>query len=92
MRWEYLRGPAAGQGTQIRPATDHEDARRRAHRGAPIVANALLTTKSGETGSDGVRVELALDHGRLVTVAPAPGPKPGAEVGVRLTGGVSFTR
>ena len=41
---------------------------------------------------DGVRVELALDHGRLVTVAPAPGPKPGAEVGVRLTGGVSFTR
>jgi len=41
---------------------------------------------------DGVRVELALDHGRLVTAAPAPGPKPGAEVGVRLIGGVSFTR
>jgi ABC-type sulfate/molybdate transport systems ATPase subunit len=41
---------------------------------------------------DGVRVELALDHGRLVAVAPAPGPSPGAEVGVRLRGGVSFPR
>ena len=41
---------------------------------------------------DGVRVELALDHGRLVALAPAPGPRPGAEVGVRLLGGVTFPR
>jgi ABC-type nitrate/sulfonate/bicarbonate transport system ATPase subunit len=41
---------------------------------------------------DGVRVELALDHGRLVALAPAPGPPPGAEVGVRLQGGVAFAR
>jgi ABC-type nitrate/sulfonate/bicarbonate transport system ATPase subunit len=41
---------------------------------------------------DGVRVELALDHGRLVALAPAPGPRPGTEVGVRLLGGVSFPR
>jgi ABC-type nitrate/sulfonate/bicarbonate transport system ATPase subunit len=41
---------------------------------------------------DGVRVELALEHGRLVALAPAPGPAPGAEVGVRLTGGVAFAR
>jgi ABC-type nitrate/sulfonate/bicarbonate transport system ATPase subunit len=41
---------------------------------------------------DGVRVELALDHGRLVALAPAPGPPPGAEVAVRLTGGVTFPR
>jgi ABC-type sulfate/molybdate transport systems ATPase subunit len=41
---------------------------------------------------DGVRVELALDHGRLVALAPAPGPAPGAEVGVRLLGGVTFPR
>jgi ABC-type nitrate/sulfonate/bicarbonate transport system ATPase subunit len=41
---------------------------------------------------DGVRVELALDHGRLVALAPAPGPEPGAEVGVRLLGGVTFPR
>jgi ABC-type nitrate/sulfonate/bicarbonate transport system ATPase subunit len=39
---------------------------------------------------DGVRVELALEHGRLVALAPAPGPAPGAEVGVRLLGGVTF--
>jgi hypothetical protein len=39
-----------------------------------------------------VRVELALEHGRLVALAPAPGPAPGAEVGVRLTGGVAFAR
>jgi ABC-type sulfate/molybdate transport systems ATPase subunit len=41
---------------------------------------------------DGVRVELELDHGRLVALAPAPGPAPGDEVGVRLLGGVSFPR
>jgi ABC-type sulfate/molybdate transport systems ATPase subunit len=41
---------------------------------------------------DGVRVELALDRGRLVALAPAPGPQPGAEVGVRLLGGVTFPR
>jgi ABC-type sulfate/molybdate transport systems ATPase subunit len=41
---------------------------------------------------DGVRVELALDRGRLVAMSPAPGPEPGAEVGVRLLGGVSFPR
>jgi ABC-type sulfate/molybdate transport systems ATPase subunit len=41
---------------------------------------------------DGVRVELALDHGRLVALTPAPGPEPGAEVRVRLLGGVSFPR
>jgi ABC-type nitrate/sulfonate/bicarbonate transport system ATPase subunit len=41
---------------------------------------------------DGVRAELALAHGHLVATAPAPGPPPGAEVGVRLLGGVSFPR
>jgi ABC-type nitrate/sulfonate/bicarbonate transport system ATPase subunit len=41
---------------------------------------------------DGVRVELALENGRLVATVPAPGPEPGAEVGVRLRGGVSFPR
>ena len=41
---------------------------------------------------DGIRVELALAAGRLVATTPAPGPKPGAEVGVRLLGGVSFPR
>jgi ABC-type nitrate/sulfonate/bicarbonate transport system ATPase subunit len=39
---------------------------------------------------DGVRVELALDHGRLVAMTPAPGPEPGTVVGVRLLGGVTF--
>ena len=41
---------------------------------------------------DGVRVELALDHGRLVALAAAPGPPLGADVGVRLVGGVAFPR
>jgi hypothetical protein len=41
---------------------------------------------------DGVRVELTLEHGRLVALAPVPGPPAGAEVGVRLLGGVSFPR
>ena len=39
---------------------------------------------------DGVRVELTLDHGRLVALAPAPGPTLGTEVSVRLRGGVRF--
>jgi ABC-type sulfate/molybdate transport systems ATPase subunit len=39
---------------------------------------------------DGVRVELTLDNGRLVAVSPAPGPEPGSEVSLRLTGGVRF--
>jgi ABC-type nitrate/sulfonate/bicarbonate transport system ATPase subunit len=41
---------------------------------------------------DGVRVEMALDRGRVVATAPAPGPRPGTEVGVRLLGGVTFPR
>jgi ABC-type sulfate/molybdate transport systems ATPase subunit len=41
---------------------------------------------------DGVRVELAVEGGRVVALAPAPGPTPGAEIGVRLLGGVSFPR
>ncbi|MDX6723372.1 MAG: thiamine transport system ATP-binding protein [Solirubrobacteraceae bacterium] len=41
---------------------------------------------------DGVRVELALDRGRVVATAPAPGPRPGTEVRVRLLGGVTFPR
>jgi hypothetical protein len=41
---------------------------------------------------DGVRVELTLDHGRLVALAPVPGPVPGSEVGVRLLGGATFPR
>jgi len=40
----------------------------------------------------GVRVELTLDHGRLVAMAPALAPKPGAEVSLRLLGGVRFPR
>jgi ABC-type sulfate/molybdate transport systems ATPase subunit len=39
---------------------------------------------------EGVRVELALDAGRLVALAPAPGPRLGADVGVRVDGGVRF--
>jgi ABC-type sulfate/molybdate transport systems ATPase subunit len=41
---------------------------------------------------EGVRVELALDDGRLVAHAPVPGPRRGEEVGVRLLGGVRFPR
>jgi ABC-type nitrate/sulfonate/bicarbonate transport system ATPase subunit len=41
---------------------------------------------------DGVRVELTLEHGRLVALAPAPGPAAGSEVRVRLRGGVTFPR
>jgi ABC-type sulfate/molybdate transport systems ATPase subunit len=39
---------------------------------------------------EGVRVELALDRGRVVAMAPAPGPAVGAEVSLRLVGGVRF--
>jgi ABC-type nitrate/sulfonate/bicarbonate transport system ATPase subunit len=41
---------------------------------------------------EGVRLELTLDHGHLVAMAPAPGPKPGAEVSLHLLGGVRFPR
>ena len=41
---------------------------------------------------EGVRVELALDNGRLVAMAPAPGPPPGREVALHLRGGVRFPR
>lgn len=41
---------------------------------------------------DGVRVELALDDGRVVALAPAPGPELGTEVSLRLAGGVRFPR
>ena len=41
---------------------------------------------------DGVRVELSVDHGRVVALAPAPGPELGTEVSLRLTGGVRFPR
>jgi hypothetical protein len=41
---------------------------------------------------DGVRVELALETGRIVATAPAPGPAIGELVGVRLLGGVRFPR
>lgn len=39
---------------------------------------------------DGVRLELALDNGRLYAVAGLPGPRVGEEVSVRVTGGVRF--
>lgn len=41
---------------------------------------------------EGVRVELTLDNGRLVAMAPAPGPQLGAEISLRLLGGVRFRR
>jgi ABC-type nitrate/sulfonate/bicarbonate transport system ATPase subunit len=41
---------------------------------------------------DGVRVELTVDHGRLVALSAAPGPRPGGEVRVTLVGGVRFPR
>ena len=41
---------------------------------------------------EGVRVELELEGGRLVALAPSPGPAPGTEVGIRLLGGVRFRR
>ena len=39
---------------------------------------------------DGVRLELALDNGKLYAVSPLPGPTVGEEVAVRVTGGVEF--
>ena len=41
---------------------------------------------------DGVRVELSVDHGRVVALAPVPGPELGTQVSLRLTGGVRFPR
>jgi ABC-type cobalamin/Fe3+-siderophores transport system ATPase subunit len=41
---------------------------------------------------DGVRVELSVDDGRVVALAPAPGPELGTEVSLRLRGGVRFPR
>jgi ABC-type sulfate/molybdate transport systems ATPase subunit len=39
---------------------------------------------------DGVRLELELEGGRLYTVAPVPGPRPGDAVRVRVRGGARF--
>jgi ABC-type sulfate/molybdate transport systems ATPase subunit len=39
---------------------------------------------------DGLRLELAVERGRLYTLAPLPGPAPGDELRVRITGGVRF--
>jgi ABC-type nitrate/sulfonate/bicarbonate transport system ATPase subunit len=41
---------------------------------------------------DGVRLELALDTGKLYAVSALPGPRVGEEVAVRVTGGVEFAR
>jgi ABC-type sulfate/molybdate transport systems ATPase subunit len=40
---------------------------------------------------DGVRLELELEEGRLYAVSPAPGPRVGDELGVRVDGGVGFS-
>jgi hypothetical protein len=40
---------------------------------------------------DGVRLELALDNGRLFAFSPLPGPTAGESVGVRVSGGASFS-
>ena len=39
---------------------------------------------------DGVRIELALDNGRLYAVSDLPGPRVGEEVAFRVAGGVRF--
>jgi hypothetical protein len=39
---------------------------------------------------DGVRVAVALQEGRVVALAAAPGPPLGSDVGVRVVGGVTF--
>jgi hypothetical protein len=39
---------------------------------------------------DGVRLELALPHGKLYTVAQLPAPRVGDTVRVRVDGGVRF--
>jgi ABC-type sulfate/molybdate transport systems ATPase subunit len=41
---------------------------------------------------DGVRLELALPHGKLYTVAQLPAPRVGDRVTVRIDGGVRFPR
>jgi hypothetical protein len=41
---------------------------------------------------DGVRLDLALENGRLYAVCPLPGPTVGEEVTMRVTGGVEFAR
>jgi ABC-type multidrug transport system ATPase subunit len=41
---------------------------------------------------DGVRLELALDNGKLYASSPLPGPVVGEEVAVRVIGGVEFAR
>ena len=41
---------------------------------------------------EGVRVEVELSEGRLVTGAPMPGPEPGAQVRLRVSGGVRYPR
>jgi ABC-type multidrug transport system ATPase subunit len=41
---------------------------------------------------DGVRLELALDNGKLYAVSALPGPRVGQDVGVRVAGGVEFAR
>jgi ABC-type sulfate/molybdate transport systems ATPase subunit len=41
---------------------------------------------------DGVRIELSLDNGRLVAIAPLPGPELGESVRVSANGGVLFPR
>jgi ABC-type sulfate/molybdate transport systems ATPase subunit len=40
---------------------------------------------------DGMRLELQLEHGRLYTIAPLPGPRPGDTVHVRIEGGARFS-
>jgi hypothetical protein len=39
---------------------------------------------------DGFRLELALEHGRLYTIAALPAPRVGDEVRVRVEGGARF--
>ena len=96
-------GPARASCSSIRPARSVArflgfdgavTARRRAWLTRP--AHVVLDP-SGPYGArvtrvvplqDGVRLELALDAGRLFAVAPLPGPAVGDEVRVRLDGGV----
>jgi len=39
---------------------------------------------------DGIRLELELEHGRLYTIGPLTGPRPGDSVRVRIEGGARF--
>ena len=100
-------GRAAGRGLRVAADAGGRRVRRlrRAPGGAgtPFASCARRTSALDPDGplrarvtrlvpvEDGVRVELALAHGRLVALAPAPA-RAGAEVGVRLLGGVSFPR